>query len=95
MTWERRGPRQTFTSSTAWRKLRLVVIERDNGRCVLCGSTERIEVDHVDRLGPQLDVGNCRVLCHQCHQSKTAKEAAASRWKYRATRATPKHPGLL
>lgn len=94
MTWERRGPRTTFTASPEWRKFRLTILERDGHRCCNCGSTERLEVDHIDRLGAQLDPSNCRTLCHQCHQSKTAKEAAASRWKYRAQRPTPKHPGL-
>jgi 5-methylcytosine-specific restriction endonuclease McrA len=34
-------------SPAGWRKLRQQVIDRDGGRCVVCGSTERLEVHHV------------------------------------------------
>lgn len=51
-----------------WRKL---VLERDGYRCVLCGSTERLECDHIKSYSGhpelRLNVSNGRVLCHSCH----------------------------
>ena len=51
-----------------WRKR---VLERDGCKCVQCGSTERIEVDHIksnrDYPEHRRDVNNGRPLCRQCH----------------------------
>lgn len=51
-----------------WRKK---VLERDNRTCVLCGSKDRIEVDHVKAFAdyPELrfEIDNGRVLCNSCH----------------------------
>lgn len=51
-----------------WRK---AVFARDGSRCALCGSTERLECDHIKsyRNFPDghLDPNNGRVLCHGCH----------------------------
>lgn len=52
-----------------WRKL---VLQRDNYACVICGSTEKIECDHIKPYSkfPDLiyDVNNGRVLCNSCHK---------------------------
>jgi len=34
-------------STHAWRKLRLVVLDRDRHRCQVCGATELLEVHHL------------------------------------------------
>lgn len=51
-----------------WRKL---VLSRDGYKCVLCGSTERLECDHIKsvKTHPELllDVNNGRTLCRPCH----------------------------
>lgn len=62
-----------------------------NGPCVDCGSSERLEVDHVDpatkithnvwswtekrRLA---ELAKCVVRCHDCHLAKTSRERAAT-----------------
>ncbi len=54
---------------------RSAVLERDGRRCVLCGSEEGLEVDHVgpvDDLESYNAAGNLRVLCQACHRAKTA-----------------------
>ncbi len=55
--------------------------------CVLCGSTERLQIDHIDRktkvshriwswskkkMGEELK--KCRVLCEACHRERHANE---------------------
>lgn len=60
------------------------------GKCVLCGSGERLECDHIDRAtkpGPDahkvwswskarmdVELAKCQVLCHDCHLTKTMAE---------------------
>lgn len=52
-------------------KFRREVIKRDKC-CTTCGSTERLEVDHIKpyALFPELvmEMSNVRVLCHSCHK---------------------------
>lgn len=58
-----------------------------NGPCVKCGSTEHLEVDHIDpetkvnhnvwswkeerRLG---ELAKCQILCYDCHKNKTREQ---------------------
>jgi 5-methylcytosine-specific restriction protein A len=58
-----------------WRKTRALALERDGHRCTHCGSTERLNVDHIvaRAKGGTDDLTNLRTLCHRCHASKTAK----------------------
>lgn len=59
----------------------------DGKQCVRCGSTERLELDHVDPLQKTThcvwswsqkrrdeELAKCQVLCHDCHFAKTASE---------------------
>lgn len=62
-----------------------------NGKsCVKCGSTEQLELDHIDPAqktehriwtwSPERraeELAKCQVLCHDCHQKKTSAERAA------------------
>ena len=69
------------------------VIERDNSKCVLCGSFKKIIVDHIKPLAlyPQLalKIENGRVLCEPCHK-KTDTYGIYSKFKGD----TPIHPIL-
>jgi uncharacterized protein YlaI len=38
-------------------------------KCVLCGSTEELEVDHIDKNPFNNDPSNLRYLCFPCHHS--------------------------
>ena len=53
--------------------------------CVKCGSTDRLEIDHIDpktKVSNQIwtwskhrrdeELGKCQILCHACHLKKTA-----------------------
>jgi 5-methylcytosine-specific restriction endonuclease McrA len=59
------------------------------GKCVKCGSTNDLELDHIDPtirsfdIGPMIDgcidtimpeLLKCQVLCHLCHTQKTVLE---------------------
>lgn len=48
------------------------VLARDGYKCVFCGSTEKLEADHIKpkAVYPDLkyDVGNGRTLCNPCHR---------------------------
>ena len=58
-----------------WIALRQKVLARDNYQCQNCGSSDRLQVDHVVELrhgGAEFDAANCQVtLCHSCHANKT------------------------
>ncbi len=47
---------------------RRAVIDRDDGKCVLCGKPGA-EIDHIVDSSPELT--NLQMLCHDCHVQKT------------------------
>jgi 5-methylcytosine-specific restriction endonuclease McrA len=49
---------------------RQAVIDRDGGKCVLCGQTGT-EIDHIANSSPELS--NLQLLCHECHTKKTQR----------------------
>lgn len=53
------------------------VWDRDGGKCVLCGSSERIEFDHVHPVskGGSSSASNVQLLCRTCNRKKRAKTA--------------------
>jgi hypothetical protein len=52
--------------------VRMFVWRRDGGRCVRCGSQERIEFDHIIPLekGGSNTARNIQVLCERCNREK-------------------------
>lgn len=61
-------------------------IASQGGKCVLCGSSESIEIDHIDPKLKQVriatlwsrdqafrdaELAKCQLLCHDCHKEKT------------------------
>jgi len=53
-------------------RIREAVMERDGRKCVLCGSTDNLSLDHIIRYredGPDT-VDNLRVLCMPCNRGR-------------------------
>jgi hypothetical protein len=57
--------------------VKVFVWNRDGGRCVRCGSKERLEFDHVIpvALGGASTARNLQLLCETCNRSKGASIA--------------------
>jgi HNH endonuclease len=56
------------------RDIKLAVWQRDEGRCVVCGSNESLEYDHVIPLsiGGSDSIRNLQLLCESCNRRKGA-----------------------
>jgi 5-methylcytosine-specific restriction endonuclease McrA len=62
----------TFRSSDAKRMWRDKIKLRDNNRCVYCGSTKDLTIDHVRprSKGGETNAVNCVTACRLCNQAK-------------------------
>lgn len=58
-------------STRAWRTARQQALDRDRGRCVICGAPAT-EVDHLVRVadGGADDPANLRAICAHCHTER-------------------------
>ena len=60
-----------------WKNLRRQAKERDGFKCVQCGDTRSLEVDHIvptSKGGAFDDLDNLQTLCVLCHVAKTHTE---------------------
>ena len=62
---------KNWRRSYKWRKTRKKRIIKDKNRCVVCGTTEHLEVHHVEDASyhPELifKMSNLRTVCRGCH----------------------------
>ena len=59
-------------AGTVSTSIRLRIYKRDGRRCLRCGSTDDLTIDHIvpaSRGGDDSD-GNLQTLCHDCNQEK-------------------------
>lgn len=79
--------REYMRKYSAQRRLNLIYYL--GGKCKNCGSTEKLEIDHIDPKTKDFTLGSrwhrmsklnneelkkCQVLCQSCHIEKTVKE---------------------
>ena len=70
------GEINRFYKSSAWLRsdARLSAIENGEGKCLRCGSRERLVVDHIKSVrlhwGLRFDASNLQLLCNQCNRKK-------------------------
>lgn len=62
-----------------WSDIRRFILQRDGFRCRICGSGQRLEVDHIVN-GDNHAPSNLQVLCRPCHLKKSSAEGIAA-WK--------------
>lgn len=80
------------TRERAYRKIRerRALWLAENGPCVICSSSMKLEVDHVDpsqKVSHNVwswseerrakELAKCQVLCERCHKEKTKREKQA------------------
>lgn len=62
-----------------WPRVRAIVLRLCAGQCVACGSTFRLECDHIQPLAVAgvnsrpFDPSGLQMLCRHCHQAKTTE----------------------
>ena len=68
---------------------KVTAFERDGWKCVVCGATNNLEMDHAAALmnGGCNDITNLFALCHECHVEKTRLDRSLK--KHRAQLAQP------
>lgn len=59
-----------------FKKVRPTVLTRDEYKCVLCGSADRVNVHHINERskGGGNDLDNLITLCHNCHKDEHKNE---------------------
>ncbi|MEE9215722.1 MAG: HNH endonuclease [Thermodesulfobacteriota bacterium] len=68
----------------SWTGLRLLILERDKYKCVLCKSPDYLEIDHIVAVvngGDYFDKDNLRTLCETCHKGKTKADLILNKLK--------------
>ncbi|MFW6029444.1 MAG: HNH endonuclease [Halanaerobiales bacterium] len=72
------GVTSKLYNTAEWRKMRKVVLTRDNYTCQNCGSQTKVVVDHIiphrENLELFIEETNLITLCKECHDNKTRKE---------------------
>jgi len=68
----KKAKHQRAMGSSQWKKLRLMVLDRDGRICYACGN-EANEVDHIwprSKGGDMFDPHNCAAICRACNLAK-------------------------
>lgn len=79
--WENTSQRNQALDKTEWARTKAEHLALEPA-CRACGSTTRLEVDHIIPVaagGALYDHGNLQTLCHDDHAEKTRHERAQAR----------------
>ncbi|MDR3181701.1 MAG: HNH endonuclease [Planctomycetaceae bacterium] len=73
------------------------VYERDGGKCLCCGTTQRLEYDHIFPYskGGQETVSNIQLLCRSCNASKSNGAYCRIHQKYLGVKTIPAAEGRI
>ena len=82
-TWCGDSCRRKYERNHVWTRARSAARRRANRRCVTCGSSEKLEVNHIVPLVGSGYLascfhheGNLELLCHDCHVKVTKQQRA-------------------
>ena len=95
MGWETSDRRSRLPAD--WRRLRRLILERDEHRCTWTDNGQRCrqpatDVDHVNR-GDDHTPANLRSLCSHHHARKSSSEGNRARQRYTNRRPGEAYPG--
>jgi len=93
--WNWKGGKTTeamrIRNSMEYAQWRAAVLTNGGHKCALCGSTEKLEADHIKAFAEypelRLDVSNGRALCAKCHRRQ--------KWATRKRTFTAEHRAAL
>ncbi|NCA82419.1 MAG: HNH endonuclease [Opitutae bacterium] len=73
---------------------KVTAFDRDGWKCVVCGSTNNLEMDHAVALmnGGANDISNLYALCHVCHVEKTRMDRSLKKHRVGLVKALPSPP---
>ena len=73
---------------------KVTAFDRDGWKCVVCGSTSNLEMDHAVALmnGGANDISNLYALCHVCHVEKTRMDRSLKKQRVSLAKAQPSPP---
>lgn len=73
-------------STRQWRELRVKVLRRDGYACTYCGSSEDLEIHHMDGDSSNNNLYNLVSVCRRHHQELSERQAADKRKQLRERR---------
>jgi len=70
-------PYKEYLKSDRWKKLRKIVLNRDNNKCIVCGTRYNLQVHHLHYKGiyENMDFKTDQLvtLCKKCHDIEHSK----------------------
>lgn len=69
---------------------KVTAFDRDGWKCVVCGATNNLEMDHAVALmnGGSNEITNLFALCHSCHVEKTRLDRSLKKQRVKVAAAT-------
>lgn len=69
---------ERIKNNPRWKAARAACLDRDDHACVVCGSEDQLEVDHIIELAEDdllaFELENLQTLCRPCHIEKTRQK---------------------
>lgn len=59
---------EEFLNTEEWKQVAEMVKDRDERKCVICGSTENLNAHHIGYEGDYLNEDDIVTLCRRCHE---------------------------